>query len=125
VSTYLACSAEVASADCIDSAAPNGPKGGMPGGMISLSANGDQDGVIWASIPYTDANMVKSPGRFLAYDAANFGKYSDGSGSMPPLWDSQQWNWQFLHNKFNRPVVWNGRVYLPTYEGEVWVLGLA
>jgi hypothetical protein len=125
VSTYLACSAEVASADCVDSAAPDGPKGGMPGGMISLSANGDQDGVIWASIPYTDANMVKSPGRFLAYDAANFGKYSDGSGSIPPLWDSQQWNWQFLHNKFNRPVVWNGRVYLPTYEGEVWVLGLA
>jgi outer membrane protein assembly factor BamB len=123
VSTYLACSAEVASADSPASA--NGPHGGMPGGMISLSANGDQDGVIWASIPYTDANMEISAGRFLAYDAADFGTYSDGSGSIPPLWDSQQWNWQFTHNKFNRPVVWNGRVFLPTYEGEVLVLGLA
>jgi hypothetical protein len=42
-----------------------------------------------------------------------------------PLWDSQQWNWQFTHNKFNRSVVWNGRIFLPTYEGEVLVLGLA
>jgi hypothetical protein len=69
--------------------------------------------------------MGISAGRFLAYDAANFGKYLDGSGSIPPLWDSQQWNWQFSHNKFNRPVVWNGRVFLPTYDGDVWVLGLA
>lgn len=119
VSTYVACSAEVASAEAAV------PLGGMPGGMISLSANGATDGVIWASIPYDDANMRISPGRFLAYDAANFEKYSDGSGSMAPLWDSQQWNWQFSHNKFNRPVVWNGRVFLPTYDAEIWVLGLA
>ncbi|MBV8888431.1 MAG: PQQ-binding-like beta-propeller repeat protein [Alphaproteobacteria bacterium] len=118
ISTYLACSAEVASPD-----APV-PPGGMPGGMISLSANGDQDGVVWASVPYGDANMEKSPGRFLAYDAAQFGKFSDGSGWIQPLWDSQQWNWEFLHNKFNRPVVWNGRVYLPTYDARVLVLEL-
>lgn len=118
-STYLACSAEMASANTTS------PLGGMPGGMISLSADGDRDGVVWASIPYGDANMEVSPGRFLAYDAANFGTFSDGSGSMQPLWDSQQWNWQFTHNKFNRPVVWNGRVFLPTYDGDVLVLGLA
>jgi PQQ enzyme repeat len=118
-STYLGCSAEVASAESAV------PLGGMPGGMISLSANGDTNGVIWASIPYADANMEVCAGRFIAYDAANFGKYSDGSGSVVSLWDSQDWNWQFSHNKFNRPVVWNGRVFLPTYGGEVWVLGLA
>jgi hypothetical protein len=101
------------------------PPGGMLGGTISLSANGGNDGIIWASIPYTDANMEISAGRFLAYDAANFGRYSDGSGSMPPLLDSQQWNWQFSHNKFNRPVVWNGRIFLPTYDAEILVLGLA
>jgi hypothetical protein len=97
----------------------------MPGGMISLSASGASDGVIWASIPYDDANMRISAGRFLAYDAANFGTYADGGGSIAPLWDSEQWNWQFSHNKFNRPVVWNGRVFLPTYDAEIWVLGLA
>ena len=111
LSTYLGCGAEVAS--------------GMPGGMISLSADGDTDGVVWASVPYTDANTGVSAGRFLAYDAANIGKYSDGSGAIVRLWDSQDWNWRFSHNKFNRPVVWNGRVFLPTYDGSVWVLGLA
>jgi hypothetical protein len=118
-SSYLGCSAEVASPE-----SPV-PLGGMPGGMISLSANDDNDGIVWASVPYSDANMQLSPGRFLAYDAVQLGKYSDGSGSIVPLWDSQQWNWQFTHNKFNRPVVWNGRVFLPTYDGNVLVLGLA
>jgi hypothetical protein len=119
VSTYLACGAEIASAQ-----SPV-PPGGMPGGMISLSANGSQDGIVWASIPYLDANMKVSAGRFLAYDAENFGKFADGSAQIRPLWDSQQWNWHFLHNKFNRPVVWNGKVFLPTYAGSVLVLGLA
>ncbi|MBV8729708.1 MAG: PQQ-binding-like beta-propeller repeat protein, partial [Acidobacteriia bacterium] len=118
-SAYLACSAETASAQ-----SPV-PPGGMPGGMISLSANGSSGGVVWASIPYGDANMEITAGRFLAYDAANFGKFSDGSGSIVPLWDSQTWNWQFKHNKFNRPVVWNGKVFLPTYDGRVLVIGLA
>ncbi len=118
-STYLACSAEVSSPE-----SPV-PLGGMPGGMISLSANGNSGGIVWASVPYQDANMQLSAGRFLAYDAEQFGKYADGSGSIVPLWDSQQWNWQFTHNKFNRPVVWNGRVLLPTYDGNVMVLGLA
>jgi outer membrane protein assembly factor BamB len=118
-STYLACSAEVASANS------GVPPGGMPGGMIALSANGGNDGVVWAAIPYADANMEISAGRFLAYDAANFGKFADGSGAIVPLWDSQDWNWQFSHNKFNRPVVWNGRIFLPTYDGDVLVLGLA
>ncbi len=118
-STYLACSAEVASAEAAI------PLGGMPGGMITLSANGMADGVIWASIPYGDANSSVSAGRFLAYDAAAFGRYADGSGSIPVLWDSQAWAWQFSHNKFNRPVVWNGKIFLPTYDGSVWVLGLA
>jgi hypothetical protein len=119
VSTYLACSAEVASPEAAV------PLGGMAGGMISLSADGDNGGIVWASVPYKDANMELSAGRFLAYDAAQFGRFADGSGSILPLWDSQQWNWQFTHNKFNRPVVWNGRVLLPTYDGNVLVLGLA
>ena len=118
-STYLGCSAETASAELQAGA------GGGPGGMICLSAAGDANGILWASIPYGDAARGVSAGRFLAYDAVNFAKYSDGSGAILPLWDSQAWNWRFTHNRFNRPVVWNGRVFLPTYDAEVWVLGLA
>lgn len=79
--TYLACSAEVASAQ-----SPV-PPGGMPGGMMCLSANGttQNTAVLWACIPYLDANMVVSPGRLLAYDATSFGTFPGGStapGSM-------------------------------------------
>jgi outer membrane protein assembly factor BamB len=116
---YLATGIEIASAH-----SPI-PPGGMPGGMMTLSAHGDRDGILWASIPYEDANLKVSPGRFLAYDVSNLGRFPDGSGWIKPLWDSQQWNWAFSHNKFNVPVVWNGRIYLSTYDGHILVLGLA
>ena len=117
---YLACSAEVASAQ-----SPV-PPGGMPGGMISVSANQGvaETGVVWASIPYKDANQMVSPGRLLAYDASTFGRFGDGSGSLRVLWDSQDWNLTFSHNKFNRPIVFNGRVYVPTYDDRVDVYEL-
>ena len=117
---YLACSAEVASAQ-----SPV-PPGGMPGGMISVSANQGvaETGVVWASIPYKDANQMVSPGRLLAYDASTFGKFGDGSGQLRVLWDSQDWNLTFSHNKFNRPIVFNGRVYVPTYDDRVDVYEL-
>lgn len=118
---YLACSAEVASAQ-----SPV-PPGGMPGGMISVSADQDtaKSGIVWAAIPYTDANQQISYGRLLAYDASTFGTFGDGSGQLRVLWDSQDWNLPFLFNKFNRPVVFKGRVYVPTYEDRVDVYELA
>jgi hypothetical protein len=120
-STYLACSAEVAS--------PQSPvpPGGMPGWMLSLSANGGDGGIVWALVPAGDANMQHTPGRLLAYDAANFGIFGDGSKQLVVLWDS--WDWgagcAFTHPKFNRPVAWNGKVFVPTYDGRVDVYGLA
>jgi len=118
-STYLACSSAVASAQ-----APV-PPGGMPGWSISLSANGQSEGIVWAMIPYGDANTTKTNGRLLAYDAANLAQFPGGSGEIVPLWDSQTWNWNFLHPKFNRPIAVNGKVIVPTYDGRVLVLGLA
>lgn len=120
-STYLACGAEVAS--------PQSPVplGGMPGWMISLSANGENDGIVWALAPAGDANMELTPGRLLAYEATNFGAYGDGSKQLVVLWDS--WDWgagcAFTHPKFNRPIAWNGKVFVPTYDGRVDVYGLA
>jgi hypothetical protein len=118
---YLACSAEVASAQ-----SPV-PPGGMPGGMISVSAADGvaSTGIVWAAIPYIDANQQISNGRLLAYDASTFGVFGDGSGQLRVLWDSQDWNLPFLFNKFNRPVVFKGRVYVPTYEDRVDVYELA
>jgi hypothetical protein len=118
-SLYLGCSAAVASAD-----API-PPGGMPGWSISLSANGKNDGVVWAMIPYGDANATLTNSRLLAYDAANLARFPDGSGEIVPLWDSQDWGWNFLHPKFNRPIAVGGKVIVPTYDGRVLILGLA
>jgi hypothetical protein len=97
----------------------------MPGWSIFLSANGNKDGIIWAMIPLGDANMTLTNGRLLAYDAANLASFADGSGEIVPLWDSQDWGWNFLHPKFNRPIAVDGKVIVPTYDGRVLILGLA
>ena len=119
-STYLACSAEYASPQ-----APR-PPGGMPGWSLTLAGDGSSDAIIAATIPYKDANMELSPGRFLVYDAQNFTTYGDGSRGLALLWDSEQWGPEhsFTHPKFNRPVIWNGRIYRPTYDGRIDVYGL-
>ena len=121
VSAYLACSAEYAS--------PNAPVplGGMPGSMIALSSDGAGGGIVWALMPYGDANMELTAGRFIAYDAQDFGVYTDGSKQIVPLWDSQDWGegCAFTHPKFNLPVVFVGKVFVPTYDGRVDVYGLA
>jgi hypothetical protein len=119
LSAYLGCSSAMSSAQA------QVPPGGMPGWSISLSANGQIDGIVWAMIPYGDANMTLTNGRLLAYDAANLSQFTGGSGEIVALWDSQNFNWDFLHPKFNRPVAVNGKVLVPTYDGRVLVLGLA
>jgi hypothetical protein len=61
---------------------------------------------------------------FRAYDATNFIKNQDGTKSLKLLWHSDQWNILFKHNKFNLPVVANGRIFVPTYNGTIDVYGL-
>jgi hypothetical protein len=120
VSTYLAGSDEIASAQ-----SPR-PPGGMPGWSITLAANSGTDGIVVAMLPYKDSNMALSPGRFLVYDAQNFAPNPDGSRKLQVLWDSEDWGPEhaFTHPKFNRPIVWNGRIYRPTYDGRIDVYGL-
>ena len=108
---YMACSAAVASPDCA-----NNPPGGMPGGMITGSSNGGVDGLIWAAIPYGNANNSITNGRFMVFDAENF-----VDGIIQPVFDSQDWAWSYKHNKFNQITV-SDVVLLPTYQAQTWVL---
>jgi hypothetical protein len=119
--TYLAQGNEVASANVANS------PGGMPGGFCSLSSNNNARGsaVLWCSIPYGDANATITNGRLLAYDPENLIVNPDGSRTLRVLWDSQQWALAYVYNKFMPPIAWNGRVYLPNYNGGVDVYGLA
>lgn len=96
------------------------PPGGMPGFMMALSANGTKDALLWAACPDGDGNRTVTTGRLLCYDAMNLGKYSDGTGALKLLWQSER----FTFNKFNMPVISGGRVYYATYDGQVLVYGL-
>ena len=92
----------------------------MPGWMTNASSNNGKNAVLWALMPYGDANMEITKGRLIAYDAQDF-----SDGTLKVLWDSQDWGWDYTHNKFNTPVPVNGYILLPTYDGTVWVLSLA
>lgn len=121
--TYLACSAEYASPQ-----APVGGNnyGGMPGGLLSLSADGNKPdtALLYACIPWRDANRSLSPGRFVIYDPENFGTYADGSKQIMPLWDSANTGIAYTHCKFNEATITGGKILLPTYDGTVLVLEL-
>lgn len=102
-------------------------RGGMPGGMITVSSNGNapHSGIVWALVPlHGDANTGVVQGVLRAYDATTFDSDAQGDTFMRLLWHSDQWNIFFNHNKFNLPVVANGKVYVPTYDGRVDVYGL-
>ena len=119
--TYLAQGRETASVNVTNS------PGGMPGGFCSLSSDANKVGtaVLWCSIPYGDGNATVTNGRLLAYDPEYLIANADGSKTLRVLWDSQQWNVQYLFNKFLPPMVWNRRVCLPNYNGGVDVYALA
>lgn len=111
---YLGCSAEYASSGLTQ------PPGGMPGMMLALSANGKNNGLVFATSPLFDANKVVSQGYVYAYSASIFGRYAGGSGSMPLLWRSPL----YTYNKFDPPVISGGKLFVPTYQGTVDVYGL-
>ncbi len=113
--TYLAQGNETAS--------PNsqGGHGGMPGGFCTLSSNNNQVGtaLLWCTVPDGDANAEITGGRLLCYDPEDLVTNPNGSKTLRVLWDSQNFGIQFVYNKFDPPIVWNGRVYVPNYNGGV------
>lgn len=101
---------------------------GMPGAMLSLSADGKTPGtgIVWASFPpYDNANRQTVLGELRAYDASRF----DAQGRLVTLWSSR-FNPQRDHYgnfpKFCCPTIANGKVYQPTFNtpGQLVVYGL-
>jgi hypothetical protein len=45
---------------------------------------------------------------------------------MAARWDSENWGAEhaFTNPKFNRPIIWEGRISRPTYDGRIDVYGL-
>jgi outer membrane protein assembly factor BamB len=122
--TFLARGAEVASAAMAG-------KGGMPGGFPVITANGmtPNTGIVWATAPISDdANRFVVEGILRAYDATALDpvKNVDGTARLKLLWDSKHIPGNtFCLSKFCPPVVADGKVFVPTYDGRVDVYGLA
>jgi outer membrane protein assembly factor BamB len=90
---------------------------GMPGGFLSVSANGKDDGILWAAIPYQDDAWVEIVrGTLRAFDANTLQLLWSSDGNEPAD------NFDFA--KYVPPTVANGKVYLPTFSDRLNVYGL-
>lgn len=100
---------------------PQAPNQGMPGAMLSVSANGNTAGsaILWATIPtLEDANHATVDGMLRAFDAADITR---------ELWNSEQLTTRDRLGKFAKfcsPTIANGKVYTPTFSNKVMVYGV-
>ncbi|MGZ4955153.1 MAG: IPT/TIG domain-containing protein [Methylobacter sp.] len=94
---------------------------GMPGGFLSISANGVQPetGILWATMPYDrDAENTVVNGVLRAFDASDL---------SVELWNSRIDSIRDdLGNfaKYVPPTIANGKVYVATFSGQLVVYGL-
>jgi hypothetical protein len=94
---------------------------GMPGGFMSISANGNTagTGIVWASHPYNQsANQAVVDGIVRAYDASDLTK---------ELWNSKQNASRDDIGKFAKfcpPTIANGKVYMASFSNKLVVYGL-
>jgi hypothetical protein len=94
---------------------------GMPGGMLSISADGSKagTGIVWASHPYSgDANRATVEGILRAFDATDL---------THELWNSKMNDARdHVGNfaKFSYPTIANGKVYLATFSNQLLVYGV-
>ncbi len=86
---------------------------GMPGGFLSLSANGGRDGIIWAVFPEYDATGTNGNiiGRLIAFNAL----------TLDELWEA---NDKVPFAKFVPPTIADGKVFRVAYENKVVAYGL-
>ena len=98
---------------------------GHPGAMLSLSAHGDKDGILWAAIHATGDSWNESrPGILHAYDADDINHELWNSLQNPARDDCNN------YSKMAPPTIANGKVYLASFgtenigTGQLCVYGL-
>lgn len=98
---------------------------GHPGAMLSLSANAEKDGILWAAIHASGDSWHESrPGILHAYDADDVNHELWNSLQNPARDDCNE------YSKMAPPTIVNGRVYLASFgkenvgTGQLCVYGL-
>jgi hypothetical protein len=94
-----------------------------PGGMLAVTcqAEGDNTAVLWALMPwYGNANATVTAGRLVAY-GANW--VNEAGPNLIKLWDSADWGINYMHAKFNILTPFNNRLFVPSYDGRILVMG--
>ncbi len=90
-----------------------------PGAMLTLSANGNNNGIVWTSLnSQGDADHRQPPGEIRAYDPTNLSQALWTSTAIPARDDLGLWM------KWVPPVVVNGKVYVATQSNQLMVYGL-
>jgi hypothetical protein len=75
---------------------------GMPGGHSSLSCNGEDDGIVWTSVPLGDGQGAPVQGTLYAFDAL----------TLKTIWQDPMPEW---FAKFNPPTIADGKVFRPVF----------
>jgi outer membrane protein assembly factor BamB len=87
--------------------------------MLALSAKGSDpsSGIVWATTSVDDAEPGTVDGTLRAFDASDVSKETWNSNI--DMADKLGWL-----AKFTLPTVANGKVYVPTFSGQLVVYGL-
>ena len=114
-------------------AATVGRTGGLPGGFLAISANGVDDGIVWAAHPWSpedggEANAIEKvvPGVLRAFAADDLSVELWNNRADPAAPPESAGDFA----KFCAPTVANGKVYLPVWtpgdpnSGSILVEGL-
>ncbi|MEO8561565.1 MAG: hypothetical protein ABI601_05790 [bacterium] len=87
--------------------------GGHPGAMLSLSANGNANGILWAAIHASGDSWHESrPGVLYAFDADDIKHELWNSLEVPERDDCGE------YSKMASPTIANGKVYLASFGAE-------
>ena len=103
--------------------------GGMPGAMLSISANGKttDSGIIWASHPLdSNANNAVVTGLVRAFDANTIVLDGNGVPRLKELWNTQQNAKRDdigMFGKYCPPTIANGKVYMASFGARGSALG--
>ncbi len=92
--------------------------GAMPGGFLSISANGNSNGILWASTPFNGNAAGNSNPTFPGDGLVQGVLYAFNADTLAPLWSDKTNDARDEIGLFAKdvpPTVANGKVYVPNF----------